>query len=1132
MLEKFWRKAIGLALSVILLLNGILVDVAMAKTLPEAVHGKYYGQTLPSKNKVKAISSDSAKTQKPLRTPSVHHSSQPYQGRFRQDQEKTDKRTVASKTFSAGNGHNSTYVFLEKIHYKAADGSYQDIDNTLVKEKAGRTYINKANDYKVSFPESLTKDKPISITKDKAQLELIPGEGDFSRSAIQENAILYNDVFPGIDYSYTVLNTKVKEDIILNNQTDRTQFSFAVKTDGIELKEEKGAILGYEKGSSSPKWTIPAPYMVDASGRISKKVEMHLEKNILQKDRISLTADKDWLTAPERAYPVRIDPTVTINSGDIADTTVEEGAPGTYTDNAYSYIGYDDGEASGNLALYGEAHKMTRTFLQFTMPNLGTDQKVSSANLNMYEDTSWSTAQRVVELHQVNEAFDIVGLKWDNQPLETSMVSSTTIDGTIGYVQWDMTTLADKLNAGATNNGLMLMYRNEMEQAEVFASANREKNTPYIEITHEDKGTIDPSQTPSNPSIKLRPYVAVNNNGLRQFAGLTADGLAVPKATVNYSAVPDNGEGFRGSVPASGSYLYPDFNPDEMFGYLLKDGGSINHYDAKKSNWQTDKLFNPKQDTLYQIKAEAIDEKGNPIGTSVSDSFQIYQVKANDILSNIAGFYGVTIDQLKIDNNIGKDGLVENNVIFIRNPQQNQGKAMTPTVLSDEQKKLYDASMIGRKKHCVYGYEPINLMTGNFYYNVEDLSIPDFGGKFTISRAYNAKTGVHRGVFGNRWESDFSQYLAFMADHSVAYIRSDGNTIDFQKNPDGSYSTPVGENSTLEKRADDYKLTLKDQSIYYFTLDGLLKALEDKNGNPTQLNYDQNERLTDIVSPAGKVFPVVTDAQARITSIGLPNGRSLAYSYDGDGNLAAYTDAGGQKTTYNYDSQGRMVSFIDPNGNRVVQNTYDDQSRVITQTDANGGQVSLAYHDGYTESTDANGNKTTYYFDDQYRITKTVQPDGNTEEYTYDANNNLGSFKDVLGRVMTYGYDARGNKTQEIRWDGLSQTFTYDNKNNLLTTTDYNGHITTNTYDSKGNLIQAALPDGSSTAYSYTTQGQLLTSKDPKGNLTSYGYEGADPIQVKDPLNHDYRYYYNPLGLPVTVIDPEGKLTMTQPVAS
>ena len=178
--------------------------------------------------------------------------------------------------------------------------------NSEAENAENKTYLNKANDYKVSFPERLTKDKPISITKDKARLELIPLEGDFSRSAVKENAILYNDVFPGIDYSYTVLNSKVKEDIILHNQTDRTQFSVAVKTEGLELKAEKGAIFGYEKGTNNPSWTISAPYMVDASGKVSEQVKLQLEKNIIQKDRIIVTADKEWLNAQCHQFNIPI----------------------------------------------------------------------------------------------------------------------------------------------------------------------------------------------------------------------------------------------------------------------------------------------------------------------------------------------------------------------------------------------------------------------------------------------------------------------------------------------------------------------------------------------------------------------------------------------------------------------------------------------------------------------------------------------------------------------------------------------------------------------------------------------------------------------------------------------------------
>jgi len=138
--------------------------------------------------------------------------------------------------------------------------------------------------------------------------------------------------------------------------------------------------------------------MEDAGGKRSEKVKLQLKKNILTEDQISISVDKDWLTAPDRAYPVKIDPTVSIAAGDILDNSVEQGSPDLNTDNAYSYIGYDDGITSGNLQLFNTAHLRTRTFLKFNLPPIGSDQSVTAANLNLYKFTSWSSAARAVEL--------------------------------------------------------------------------------------------------------------------------------------------------------------------------------------------------------------------------------------------------------------------------------------------------------------------------------------------------------------------------------------------------------------------------------------------------------------------------------------------------------------------------------------------------------------------------------------------------------------------------------------------------------------------------------------------------------------------------------------------------------------
>ena len=53
-------------------------------------------------------------------------------------------------------------------------------------------------------------------------------------------------------------------------------------------------------------------------------------------------------------------------------------------------------------------------------------------------------------------------------------------------------------------------------------------------------------------------------------------------------------------------------------------------------------------------------------------------------------------------------------------------------------------------------------------------------------------------------------------------------------------------------------------------------------------------------------------------------------------------------------------------------NQYDKQSRVTAQTDANGGRYKIQYEDGYTVTTDAEGNVVTYYYDEWKRTTRIV----------------------------------------------------------------------------------------------------------------------------------------------------------------
>ena len=73
----------------------------------------------------------------------------------------TELRESNSKTFRLSDGSYQYVCYAEDVHYRKADGSFDEIDNTLVlsANRANYVYTNNANFWKVYFKESLNGEK-------------------------------------------------------------------------------------------------------------------------------------------------------------------------------------------------------------------------------------------------------------------------------------------------------------------------------------------------------------------------------------------------------------------------------------------------------------------------------------------------------------------------------------------------------------------------------------------------------------------------------------------------------------------------------------------------------------------------------------------------------------------------------------------------------------------------------------------------------------------------------------------------------------------------------------------------------------------------------------------------------------
>ena len=101
------------------------------------------------------------------------------------------------------------------------------------------------------------------------------------------------------------------------------------------------------------------------------------------------------------------------------------------------------------------------------------------------------------------------------------------------------------------------------------------------------------------------------------------------------------------------------------------------------------------------------------------------------------------------DNQVQDALAVAKNTLFIRSPQTNV--PYNPPALTDIDKMKIDGALMGRGLHCEFGFEPVNLNTGNFYMDQTDASLNDLGGEFGITRSYNSKGTDQNSLLGRGW---------------------------------------------------------------------------------------------------------------------------------------------------------------------------------------------------------------------------------------------------------------------------------------------------------------------------------------------------------------------------------------------
>ncbi len=396
------------------------------------------------------------------------------------------KEELNSYVFKNLDGTETAYFMQDNVKYYDESGVVKEKNLTL--EKNANGYAPISNDISVSFPNDITKG--ISVVFGNINISVSPLDEAFDEPKLSTDgkAVLYsatkND---SLFLMYTPTLTGFKEDIILSKYYGVSSFRFRVETNGMGVyTEENGRVFVATNEKSSDKAYFGDIVVNDSENNMffgNMTVTTLDEK---QEYLLTISVNEDILLDESIVYPVKIDPSITINSSNNPKTI--------YDTNMYSapYGG------TTTYLILGDAGADVQSFSLMAFPGVYdsylysgiSKDSILSANLYLYCSHFRAT------VYPRMSAMPFTGDFWsDNQSITTTAnqggdtnYTRTTVMGTVNsYNVMDITEIVKywKGSYDAARKGLLLYLTDPRDYAFYPSSDNSDSSKkPYLTIQY------------------------------------------------------------------------------------------------------------------------------------------------------------------------------------------------------------------------------------------------------------------------------------------------------------------------------------------------------------------------------------------------------------------------------------------------------------------------------------------------------------------------------------------------------------------------------------------------------------------------------------------------------------------------
>lgn len=483
--------------------------------------------------------------------------------------EVTELREESVKHFLCEDGSYIAATYSAPVHYKE-NGEWKEIDNSLsldrstLSESGKPTYTTKAGGLSVSIPQNFSdgqkitaqnkgyeigfginanqNDASLKTSASVVEIEALSSNTEVVMSDTvkrinnvttastldsndieaynaeimtvdnQSSAVTYEEIMPDTDFEYIVTSNSIKENIVVYEPQYEYTYSFDMDFDGLTpvINPDNSISLIEPNNPDETIFFIEAPYMYDSNNEESIDIEMSLASNG-DEYVMTLVASDKWINAPERVFPVVIDPTIQLLNSNINDVFVINGL-------------YDDSpRVKKEIRVGRNLTNITRTYVKITLPTIPTASVITDANFTLTKDYFYREMFeddidiKVYDCRNVAE-WTPDTVTWNNQPFGNSANSYRSkgaecldyifASGSKTKYVFDITSAVQRWYDTGINNGLMFASSDEVDKVQVDFHSSRvsdSANRPAMTFTYLPSGvntsnvTFDAASGTSQP---------------------------------------------------------------------------------------------------------------------------------------------------------------------------------------------------------------------------------------------------------------------------------------------------------------------------------------------------------------------------------------------------------------------------------------------------------------------------------------------------------------------------------------------------------------------------------------------------------------------------------------------------------